>query len=165
MQTCPKCSARIADDAARFCCICGSQMPPDSKQTQVKNDNTMKVVAFILLVMLALVVIAAIESGSSEQASTQTFFHNLYRTPTGQACTQDDWTRQFLHGLKAGEQPCKIVGETKTVVPVPVKSGIPVKSDDEKDWEYLCSKLREKKFSDMTPNDLDRLHLCLATGH
>jgi hypothetical protein len=77
----------------------------------------------------------------------------------GQPCTQDDWGRQFIKGLKKGEKACLETGGHKEALPVQ-----PTKSEDYKNRKYICRKLREKRFADMTPNDLKKLELCVATG-
>jgi hypothetical protein len=162
MRKCPRCSAHVLDNAARFCGNCASELPQQQTQAPAKTDNTRIVLGVILVAAIFLALIVIGTTGSSHETGTQTLILNTYRTPGGHPCTSEDWSRQFLKGLKAGEEPCGIVGETKSVVPLPVKS------EYEKEthyWEYLCSKLRDKKLADLSQNDLDRLALCKASGH
>ena len=161
MRKCPRCSADVLDNAARFCGNCASELPQQQKQAPAgRQHNIVLGVIVAAAIFLALIVIGT--TVPSHETGTQTLLLNTYRTPSGHPCTSEDWSRQYLKGLKAGEEPCKIVGTAKSVVPLPVKSQS--ESEEEK-WEFLCSGLRDKKLADLSQNDLDRLALCRATGH
>lgn len=104
------------------------------------------------IIILAAAILAG--CGAEAKKATQTVLLNVYKTPTGRGCAEGDWDRQFLHGRKPGEEECRVAGHSAQAVPVDPRW------QQQADCNVLRAYLRNKKFSDMTPNDLSDIEAC-----
>jgi hypothetical protein len=122
----------------------------------------MKAVIGILTVLACvavLLVIAGAMISDHPQRKQTTITRNIYKTPSGHRCTEKDWDRQFLKGVKPGEEPCKIAGleEDGTVT---IQDPDPPDHSSIEELKMNCVRLSRTPMSAMTPKDLDDWDFC-----
>ena len=130
--------------------------------------------AAIAIGLVVMILAAIVLSNEERRVATQTVIRNAYRTPSGRACTADDWNRQYLHGRKPGEEECRIASSySQAIDPEASKSSgavLPTRLNETGRaslQEALrkmnhCNDLAHIKFSDLTTLDQVELNACPA---
>ena len=86
---------------------------------------------------------------------------NEFITSSGDPCTSEEWQRQYSEGRKVDDPAC-----STNIAWINAKrsSDVSSRSTPVDGMHYVCAKVRDMKFGDMSQNDLDRLDMCKAIG-
>jgi hypothetical protein len=107
---CPKCQSAIAPSAPKPIPMQPiPQITPEQlEQMTARNKKTGAAIAVLMGIVILVIVGIGVITNTTEVKRSGRASVSVYRTVSGAPCTRADWDRQFLHGLKPGEEACKI---------------------------------------------------------
>jgi hypothetical protein len=126
-RQCPYCRERIHQRAVK-CAKCQSVLPappppvtppqpiPQISPEQLarmtaQNKKAGYIIALAVVLFFGVLYLSHRVFDQPDQRVPTMHTVTVFRTPSGAPCTQKEWDRQYLHGLKPGEQACKIEEE------------------------------------------------------
>ena len=174
---CPRCQS-VHESQPRFCSRCGYRLDLKISAFPQKNgeanrgigegrgwvvnrvlpDSKSRIAAGIAALVVACVAVTvwALSPKSGPEAGGTA----AYKNPNGESCTGDDWSRQFLQGLKPGEAPCRQVAFRGEAIRAPVtpESRYIDRCRDVHSMTY------RKPISQLSQRDIDQISTCKALG-